>query len=85
MTPLRLLRIITPFIGTTNSIAQFVRVIITILKDCFSKVTMLFVDDIRVKGLYTNYDNKLALFRIRYYVFEYIQNLDIILNRIEKA
>ena len=71
--------------GTINFIAQFVRVIIIILKDYFPKVTMPFVDDIRVKGFYTNYDNKLAFPGIRRYVYEYIQNLDITLNRIKRT
>ena len=61
-----------PPMGITNFMAQFVRVIIIILEDYFPKVAMLFVDDIRVKGPYINYDNKLALLGIRRYVYEYI-------------
>ena len=74
-----------PPMGITNFMAQFVRVIIIILEDYFPKVAMLFVDDIRVKGPYINYDNKLAFPGIRRYVYEYIQNLDITLNRIKKT
>ena len=58
--------------GVINFIAQFVRVIIIILEDYFPKVIMLFIDDIRIKGSYTDYDNKLALPGICRYVFEYI-------------
>ena len=71
--------------GAINSVAQFVRVIMIILKDYFPKVAILFVDDIEVKRPYIDYDNKLAFPGIRRYVYEYIQNLDITLDRIKKA
>ena len=61
-----------PFISTINFIAQFVRVIIIILKDYFLKIIILFVDNIKIKRLYINYNNKLAFLGIRRYVFEYI-------------
>ena len=63
---------IIPLISIINSIAQFVRVIIIILKDYFLKIAILFVNDIKVKGLYINYDNKLTFLRIRRYIYEYI-------------
>ena len=72
MTPLRLLRMTTPLIRATNSVAQFVRVVIIILKDLFLKVAMPFLNNIRVKGLYSNYNNKLKLLEIRYFVFKYL-------------
>jgi len=46
---------------------------------------MPFIDDIRVKGLYTNYSEELKLPRIRRFVFEHLQNLDRALERIERA
>jgi hypothetical protein len=38
-----------------------------------------------VKGLYTDYDRELILPGIRRFVYEYLQNLDIILNRVKRA
>ena len=48
-------------------------------------ITLLFIDDIRVKGLYNNYNNKEVLPRIYQFILEYIQNLDKVLERIERA
>ena len=72
MTPLGLLRMTTPPQGATNSVAQFVRVVMTILEDLFPRVAMPFVDNIGVKGPYTDYDNELALLGIRCFVFEHL-------------
>ena len=33
---------------------------------------MSFIDDIRVKGLYSNYNNKEKIPRIQWFIFEYI-------------
>jgi len=79
------LRITTPPQGATNSVAQFVRVVMTILEDLYPAVAMPFVDDIRVKGPYTDYDRELKLPGIRRYVFEHLVNLDLTLDRIERA
>ena len=46
---------------------------------------MLFINNIRVKGLYTDYSRELKLFRICCFVFEYLQNLNKALNRIKRA
>jgi hypothetical protein len=46
---------------------------------------MLFIDDIRVKGLYINYNKELKLLKIRRFVFEYLQNLNKALKRIKRA
>ena len=46
---------------------------------------MPFIDDIRVKGLYINYNKELKLFRICQFVFEYLQNLDRALKQIKRA
>jgi RNase H-like domain found in reverse transcriptase/Integrase zinc binding domain len=85
MTPLGLLRMTTPPQGATNSVAQFVRVVMTILEDLFPKIAMPFIDDIGVKGPYTEYDGQLILPGIRRFVFEHLQNLDITLDRVERA
>jgi len=85
MTPLGLLRMTTPPQGATNSVAQFVRVVMTILEDLFPKVAMPFMDDIGVKGPYTDYGGRMILPGIRRFVFEHIQNLDKTLERIERA
>jgi hypothetical protein len=46
---------------------------------------MLFLDDVGIKGLYINYNNKEALLSIRRFILEYIQNLNKILDRIKRA
>ena len=58
---------------------------IRILDKLFLTITMSFLDDIRVKGLYITYSNKEALFRIRRYVYEYIQNLDKTIDQIKRV
>lgn len=85
MTPLGLLRMTTPPQGATNSVAQFVRVVMTILQDLFPGIAMPFLDDIGVKGPYTDYNNEEVLPGIRRFVFEHIQNLDKTLERCERA
>jgi len=74
----------TPLQGTTNSVVQFVRVVIRILNDLFLIVTMPFLDDIRVKGPYTTYNNKETLPRIWRYVYKHILNLDKTMDQIER-
>ena len=69
----------------TNSVAQFIQIIITILKDLFLAIAIPFIDDIRVKGLYTNYNKELKLLRICRFVFEHLQNLNKALKRIKRA
>ncbi|PMD22728.1 hypothetical protein NA56DRAFT_570141, partial [Hyaloscypha hepaticicola] len=66
------LKIIILFQGTINSIIQFIRVIITILEKLFPKVIILFINNISIKRLYTNYNNKLKLSGIRYYIYKYL-------------
>jgi hypothetical protein len=46
---------------------------------------MPFIDNIRVKGLYTDYSRELKLFRVCRFVFEHLQNLDKALKQIKKA
>ena len=46
---------------------------------------MPFLNNVSIKGLYTNYNSKEALLGIRRYILEHIQNLNKILERIERA
>jgi len=46
---------------------------------------MPFIDDIRVKGLYINYNKELKLLRICRFVFKYLQNLNRALKQIKRA
>jgi hypothetical protein len=48
-------------------------------------VAILFIDDIRVKGLYINYNRKLKLSKICRFVFKHLQNLNRALKRIKRA
>jgi hypothetical protein len=58
---------------------------ITILEDLFLAIAMLFIDNIRVKGLYTDYSRELKLLRVRRFVFEHLQNLNRALKQIKRA
>jgi hypothetical protein len=71
-TLLRLLQNTTLPQRATNSVAQFIRVISLILEDINLKVAMLFLDDVGVKELYTNYDGEEALPSIQRFILEYI-------------
>jgi hypothetical protein len=46
---------------------------------------MLFINNIKVKGLYTDYSRELKLLRVRRFVFEHLQNLDKALKQIKRA
>ena len=46
---------------------------------------MLFIDNIKVKGLYINYSRKLKLPRICRFVFKHLQNLNKALKQIKRA
>jgi hypothetical protein len=45
--------------GTTNSVAEFVRVVTKILQDLIPHACMPYIDDIAVKGPKTNYGGEL--------------------------
>jgi hypothetical protein len=64
-------------------VAQFIQVVITILKDLFLAIAILFIDNIKVKGPYTDYSKELKLFRVCRFVFEHLQNLNKALNQIK--
>jgi hypothetical protein len=59
--------------------------VITILEDLFPYIAMPFLDDIRVKGPYTDYNSEETLPGIRRFVFEHILNLDKTLDRVKRA
>jgi hypothetical protein len=46
----------TLLMGTTNLVAEFVRVVTKILQDLILRVCMLYMDDIAVKGPKDDYD-----------------------------
>jgi hypothetical protein len=60
-------------------------VVITILEDLFFAIAMLFINNIGVKGPYTDYSKKLKLFSIRRFIFKHLQNLNKALKRIKRA
>jgi hypothetical protein len=51
----------------------------------FLAIAILFIDNIKVKGLYINYNRELKLFRVCRFVFKHLQNLNKALNRIKRA
>jgi hypothetical protein len=57
----------------------------TILEDLFLYIAMLFLDNIRVKGPYTDYVSEETLLGIRRFVFKHILNLNKTLNRVKRA
>jgi hypothetical protein len=59
--------------------------VITILEDFFPYIAMLFLDNIKVKGPYTDYNSEETLLGIRRFVFEHILNLDKTLDRVKRA
>jgi hypothetical protein len=46
---------------------------------------MLFINNIRVKGPYTDYSKELKLLGVRRFVFEHLQNLNKALKQIKRA
>ena len=53
------------------------------LEDLILDITLPFLNNFRVKRLYTNYNNKETLLGIRYFIFKYIKNLDITLEKVK--
>jgi len=51
----------------------------------FLAIAMPFIDDIKVKGLYINYNKELKLLKIRRFVFKHLQNLNKALEQIKRA
>ena len=71
ITSLNLFRITRFSQETTNSIVQFVRIIMRILKDLLNKCVS-FVNNIDVKNSKTNYNNKKVISSVRLFVLEHI-------------
>ena len=46
---------------------------------------MPFINNIKVKGPYTDYSKELKLLKICRFIFEHLQNLDKALDRIKRA
>jgi hypothetical protein len=85
MTSYGLLRHTRILQGATNSVAQFVRIMCHILRDLMPSVCMAYLDDVRVRGPSTTYDNAEDLPGIRRFVREHIQSLDQVLASLERA
>ena len=57
-TPLGLLRQMMLPMGATNSVVQFIQIVMKILEDLIPDVCLPFLDDISVKGPYSTYEDK---------------------------
>ena len=69
----------------TNSVTQFVKIIIRILMNYISRIALFFFDDVNVKRPQNIFENhKKILFEIRKKIFEHIQWLNEILTDFEK-
>ncbi|KAF7575775.1 Asp-protease-2 domain containing protein [Pyrenophora tritici-repentis] len=84
-TPLGLVRQCTLPMGTTNSIAEFVRVMTKICRDHIPHRCMPYLDDVCVKGPKTTYNEEEIEPGIRRYVAEHLSNIDQVLADIERA
>jgi hypothetical protein len=84
-TPLGLVRQCTLPMGTTSSVAEFVRVMTKICRDHIPEKCMPYLDDVCIKGPKTDYDSKEIEPGIRQYVFEHLSNIDAVLADIERA
>jgi hypothetical protein len=84
-TPEGLVQQCTLPMGTTNSVAEFVRVVMKILHDQIPDRCMPYMDDIGVKGPKTDYNQEEIEPGIRRFVAEHIHNLDCVLADMERA
>lgn len=73
--------------GATNSVAQFVRVVVKILRDWIPHVALPYQDDVGVKGARTRYNDEEIpkLPGVRRFMMEHIQHLDKLLADIERS
>ena len=71
--------------GTTNSVAEFVRVVTKILQNLIPKACMPYMDDIAVKGPKEDYDGETLIPGIRRFIGEHIVNIDKVLHNLEMA
>jgi hypothetical protein len=84
-TLLGLVRQCTLPIGTTNSVAEFVRVITKICRDHIPEKYIPYLDDVCIKGPKTNYNSKEIEPRIQQYVFKHLSNINAVLTDIKQA
>ncbi len=82
MTSLRLLRQTTLSQDVINFVAQFVRIIIKILKNLL-EICRCFLDDIEVKKSKTIYDNAEIASEVHQFVLKHIKNLDFVFLNFE--
>jgi len=82
MTSLRLLRQTTLSQDVINFVAQFVKVIIKILKNLI-EICRSFLDDMKVKKSKTIYDNAKIASEVRQFMLKHIKNLDFVLLNFE--
>ena len=86
MTFLNLFQMIRLSQNVINSMTQFVRIIIELLKKhiitshCWS-----FVDDINVKNSRSNYDEKEVFFKIQLFIIKHVQWLNAVLINLKKT
>ena len=73
---LGLIRMTTLFQGATNFVAQFFKVVVKILQAHMSYQALLFIDNIGVKRVKTDYNGEEIKLGLRCYVLEHIQWLD---------
>ncbi len=82
MTSLRLLRQTTLSQDVINFVAQFVRIIIKILKNLL-EICKSFLDDIEVKKSKTIYDNAKIASEVHQFMLKHIKNLNFVLLNFE--
>ena len=87
VTPFGLLRQTILPQGATNSVAQFQRIMMRILRDLIPEVARAYLDDIGVKGPRSRYDNEEVpeLPGVRRFMLEHFQNVDRVLADLERA
>ena len=69
-----------------NSMTQFVQIIIEILrKHIITSRYWPFIDDINIKNLRSNYNEKESLFEIRLFIMKHVQWLNAMLVNLEKT
>lgn len=86
-TPIGILRICRLPQGATNSVAQFMRVMVRILYDLMPNICQAFLNDIGVKGPTSTYNDEEVpeLPGVRRYIAEHLYNLDQVLVNCELA
>ena len=69
--------------GATNLIAHFCRVLTRVLKGLILNIAHNFIDNIRIKRPFTNYNNEESYPGIHKFVLEHLINIDKILTNCE--